>query len=291
MAAKPGDGYIVLASGPRQYIEMAINLAASIKVMDPERPICLVHDAGADLPPGARALFDDFASLIPDPLYPNVMNKIRLFDLSPYERTMYVDADCLLVRRNVDVWWDMASTNYFSITGDKRTSGEWKGFRIEDVLRQEDAEYLIQMNAGVFYFDRSSQAQDFFQGLNEFYLRRREFLNIGLHRGVPSQTDEVYFGVYMGLCHMDSRHVQNVGDGSWMVSTWRTLHCSIDPATDRATMYKLTNNFPRRPLGPAWRRLSPTFAHFIGLKPVRLYRRLANQFRRQAGCLEQWSAP
>jgi hypothetical protein len=47
------QGYIVLAVGPTRYLDMAVNLAASLKVMDPGRPVCLVHDPGATIPPEA----------------------------------------------------------------------------------------------------------------------------------------------------------------------------------------------------------------------------------------------
>ena len=118
------EGYIVLAPGAAPYIEMATNLAASLRVMDPRRGVCLVHDEGAELPAEARLLFTDFAPLPADPLYPPLMNKLRLYNLSPYARTMYVDADCLLVKRDVDLQWERASSRPFSITGDKATAGK-----------------------------------------------------------------------------------------------------------------------------------------------------------------------
>ncbi len=282
------QGYIILATGPRKYIDMAANLAASLKAMDPSRRVCLVHDADAEVPAMLRPLFDDTACLRPDPLYPNVMNKLRLFDHSPYQQTMFVDADCLLVKKDVDHYWAAASSNFFSITGGRRTEGEWKGVRIEDVLRQEGAAYLIQMNAGVFYFDKSDQARAFFEGLNAFYLRRREFLNIALHRGEKAQTDELYLGVYMGLQGMDCRHVANDAGNSWMVSTWHGMGCRFDPDTGHAVIYKPSRYFSGLPLPLGLRRLSPTFAHFIGLKPNRLYQKLANDFRRRVGCTTPW---
>ena len=50
MVATTTQGYITLATGPQEYLEMAANLAASIKVMNSARPVCLVHDAGAAIP-------------------------------------------------------------------------------------------------------------------------------------------------------------------------------------------------------------------------------------------------
>jgi len=280
-AVRPGtEGYIVLAMGPARYREMAANLAASIRVMDPGRPVCLVHDAGVTLDAGTRALFDHAVPLESDPRYPHVMNKIRLFDLSPYASTMFVDADCLLVKHDVDHYWRAASTRPFSITGGKRRTGEWKGVRIEEVLRQEGAPYLVQMNAGIFHFDDSRAAGDFFRDLGAYYLSRMDRLNITNYKGPRSQSFELYLGLFMGLRGMDSDNVGNTGGNSWMVSSWRALHCAFDPLRGHSAIYKGDGHVMGLPFLPTRVvKLSPTFAHFIGLKPRRVYDRLARQFR------------
>lgn len=281
MNAPPGrQGYVVMATGLPRYTEMAVNLAASIRVMDPRRPICLVHDAEIDIPAYHRAAFDRTVGLSPDPLYPHVMNKLRIFDASPYDETMYVDADCLLVKTDVDRHWQAAAERDFSITGEKRRRGEWKGVRIEDVLHQEGADYLIQMNAGVFHFKKTAAAAEFFRNLNAFYLCRRNALNIALYKGVRTQTDELYLGVFMGLNGMDCANMANVGENSWMVSTWHALWCAVDVPVGRSLVYKGDNHLLGLPFFPTRvARLSPTFLHFIGLKPRHLYSRLSRRFR------------
>ena len=226
-------------------------------------------------------LFDDYSLLSSDARYPGFMNKIRLFQASPYDRTMFVDADCLLLKRDVNIYWDMARPFSFAITGDKRMKGEWKGADIAQLLRQEHAPYLIQMNSGVFCFDKSDDAAKFFDGLNDFYLRRREILGIGLHRGRPAQTDEIYIGLWMGLNGLDSCGGR-VGMNSWMVSTWRAFWMTFDPARGISVLRK-----PKRsilgiptPIG-GWDRISPSFVHFVGLKPQGAYRRLATYFNQK----------
>ena len=150
------EGYLILATGPARYIAMARSLAASIRVMDTSaRRICLVHDENFRPAPGDTRYFDDYAVLENDPLYPGFMNKIRLFPTSPYRRTMFVDADCLLVKPDISTYWTMAAAMPFAITGGRRTSGEWKGADVAQLLAQEGAPYLVQMNSGVFCFDNS----------------------------------------------------------------------------------------------------------------------------------------
>ena len=273
------EGYLLLATGPAKYVEMARNLAASLRVMDGTRRICLVHDEDYVLDDADRRFFDDDAVLTSDPLYPGFMNKIRLYPTSPYQRAMFVDADCLLVKRDIDAYWEMTRPFPFAITGGRRTKGEWKGADVAQLLKQEGAPYLVQMNSGVFCFDRSPEAAVFFEGLNNFFLRRRGELEVGLHRGKPAQTDEIYIGLWMGLNGLDSCGGK-IGENSWMVSTWRAFWMTIDPARGVSVMRKPKRSIAGIPNPIAgWDRLSPSFVHFILLKPHATYDRLARYFR------------
>ena len=276
-----GEGYLILATGPVRYVEMARNLAASLRVMDGTRRIWLVHDENYIQNADDALFFDDHSILRDDPLYPGFMNKIRLFDTSPYQRAMFVDADCLLMKRDVDRWWQLARPHPFAITGAPKTRGEWKGVRIEALLNQEHAPYLVQMNSGVFSFDCSPAAQDFFAGLNDFYKRRHTALEVGLHRGKPAQTDEIYLGLWMGLSNLQPITSQ-IEQASWMVSTWRAFFYQFDPIKGRSTLRKPIRSIAGIPNPIAgWSKLSPSFVHFIGLKPRRHYDRLARYFRSQ----------
>jgi hypothetical protein len=276
------EGYLILATGPRRYLDMARNLAVSLRVMDGTRPVCLAHDEQADLGEFGAA-FDHFALLPDHPLYPGFMNKIRLHGAAPYRRTMVIDADCLMVKRDIDAYWATARETFFAITGGRRTAGEWKGADIAALLRQEGAPYLVQMNSGVFSFDDSPDALSFFAGLNDFYLRRRDALGVGLHRGKPAQTDEIYIGLWMGLNGIDARF-QNSGENSLMVSTWRAFGLRVDPERGVAVLRK-----PRRSIAGVpnpimgWDRLSPTILHFIGLRPRGAYQRLSRWFQARVG--------
>lgn len=268
-----GQGYLVMAFGPDRYVEMGANLAASIRIMDPTRRICLVSDR----PPATRfrAGFDDFVCLRPDARYPHLMAKLRSFDLSPYEQTMFIDADCLMVKGDADQLWRRAALKPFSITGDKRTSGTWKGLDIETMRQKVGAPYLIQMNSGVFYFDKSAGAKLFFDTVNHLYLTRQHEFD-GAHLwGGAGQTTEPYLGVVMGMLGMDTDNMANIGRNSWSVSTWRTVHCTTGGLVFKAGGFLLDRSY----LPTRLDLLSPTFLHFVGLKPRWLYNRLVSHIR------------
>ena len=277
------EGYLVIATGSQDYLDMAANLAASIRIMDPGRRICLLHDE-AFLPSRETAkLFDDLVILHSDPLFPGYMNKLRLYDFSPYQEAMVVDADCLMVKNDIQRYWDWARRSFFTMTGGRSTTGSWKGLDVAPLLEKEGIPYLIRMNSGVFYFRMDAQAEEFFSGLKEFYVRRRDHIEPGLHRGLPAQTDEIYFGLYLGLCGMDMGAGGQFEKNSWMVSTWRAFGMRFHPDNNVAVIRKPRHSIAGIP-NPltGWDKLSPTFAHFIGLRPKRLYRRLSRDFRARA---------
>ena len=273
------EGYLMLATGPAKYVGMARNLAASVRLMAGTRPICLVHDEDFSPDASDQIFFDDYAMLPNDARHPGFMNKLRVFPTTPYCRTMFVDADCLLLKRDIDTYWEMTRPYPFAITGSRRTRGERKGADIAQSLRQEGAPCLVQMNSGVFCFDKSPEAATFFEGLNDFYIRRHEKLGVGLHRGQPAQTDEIHIGLWMGLNGLDSCGGR-VGENSRMVSTWRAFWMTLEPERGISILRK-----PRRsiagiptPLG-GWDRISPSFVPFVGLQPARPYKRLTDHFR------------
>ena len=277
-----GEGYLLLATGPAHYVELARNLAASLKVMDGTRPVCLVHDQDHEPKPGDERLFDDYSLLPHDSSYPGFMNKLRLFGHTPYRRSMFVDADCLLMKRDVETWWRMAQPYSFAISGTPRRRGEWKGADITTLLQQEGAPYLVQMNSGVFCFDRSAEAARFFHGLIGFYERRHHALGVGQHRGVRAQTDEIYLGLWMGICGIGPM-ASRIGNDTWMNSTWRAFGYKLQPAQDVSVFQKPSRCIAGIPNPLAgWDTLSPTLVHFVGLKPRRHYEPLASEFRTAA---------
>ena len=276
-----GQGYLALATGPRKYFELAMNLAASIKAVDPSRRVCLVHDRIAEIPADAHALFDDLAMLKDDPAYRPILNKLRLFDVSPYQQSMFVDADCLLIRHNVSEYWCSCASESFAITGQVLTDGVWKGNPVKGLLETYQVPYVVMMNSGVFYFDKSEQAAAFFAELNGFYRMHSETL-VALD-GPWRHEDELFFGVVMGRVGLLPKlHADRHGN-TIMATTWRAPICLADPSSGRSVLIKPTGFlFDVSVLPRGFRRLSPTFMHFVGLKPKRLYRRLSSRLRRAA---------
>lgn len=272
------QGYITLALDRERYVDMALNLARSLKYFDPGRPRCLVYNDKVRLPPEAASLFDHAVTLADQAGYIGCMNKLRLYDVTPFDETMYIDADCLLVKPDIDRHWNALSENYFGITGEKRTTGVWNNLEFEKVCKALSIPYVVQMNSGVFYFQKGDNSKRFFDRLHELFRDHRDLLS-NIHQGRAGQyADEPFLGAAMGEFHLDPLG-GTAKDGSLMVTTWRARNCHFDPAKGASRIDKPSSywfGFPLLPRG--WVEHSPTIAHFIALKPQKTYEETARFF-------------
>lgn len=276
------QGYLTVALDFDRYVDMAVNLAFSIRHFDKSRPICLVHNDKVQISEATRKVFTHFVCLKPREGYLGCMNKILLDEVSPFGETMYVDADCLLVKDDIDRHWRQMANQYFSMTGDKRTSGHWNSLDIGAVRKKFSIPHVIQMNSGVFYFRKGAETTRFFDRLRELFRDYRDMLS-NIHQSRAGQyADEPFFGVAMAEFGLDP--LDGVpGSGSLMVTTWRARNCAFDPARRLSRIDKPKSFwFGIRHLPRSWVHHSPTIAHFIALKPRRVYEDTARYFRENA---------
>lgn len=276
------QGYLTVALDFDRYVDMAVNLACSIRHFDKSRPICLVHNDKVHISETAKKVFTHFVCLTPREGYLGCMNKILLDEVSPFGETMYVDADCLLVKDDIDRHWRQLAMQYFSMTGDKRTSGRWNSLDIATVRERFSIPHVVQMNSGVFYFRKSAETTRFFNRLRELYRDYRDLLS-NIHQSRAGQyADEPFFGVAMAEFGLNPV-AGAPGSGSLMVTTWRARNCAFDPARQISRIDKPQSYWFGIPyLTRRWVQHSPTIAHFIALKPRRVYDRTAQYFRDRA---------
>ena len=101
----PEFGFVTVAMGPLKYLEMAVDMALSVRVFHDD-PVCLLCDA----PTMAIALekysevFDPIV-LIDTPLKHPLASNFLLAELAPFERGFYIDADVLAVAPQLSGFW------------------------------------------------------------------------------------------------------------------------------------------------------------------------------------------
>ena len=211
-------GFVTIATGKDRYFKLARNLLASYRLFAKgpgAAPFAIICDRENDV----TACFDDV--IILDDAACSYMDKVRLPELSPYDETIFVDADCLAYRDLNDWWGLFADATDFSCFGYVKPADAQDGwFRKEDVGEYSSrVDYCLEFQGGV-YFMRKGEALDRFyetaKHVHEHYgeYRFRFFVN---------PADETIFSLAMVVNGM--RPVENHREAlCWfpMVSSYHT---------------------------------------------------------------------
>lgn len=189
------SGVITLAYGISRYIEMAKTLARSLRLHSPEIPRAIVTDTQDDKE--LIELFDDVIPLRKE-YGSNLRQKLHLDKYSPYEKTVYIDSDCIAVR-DVNFIFEQLEGRSFSVPGENLLrSGHKDSFiDVDFVLAHFGLEALPQFNGGLLYFDKSKTA-------NLVFDKARDILNDWKKLGFSEwrsdgPNDERIFAIAMTL--------------------------------------------------------------------------------------------
>lgn len=272
-----------MAYGPRKFFEMAVNLALSIKLNDPARPITLLYKDKSELPEGAAQHFDHCAPFENLERYPGVTIKIGIYEPSPYEETLYVDADCLIVKRDMDRHWAKYGAEDFMISGDIERRDETKSGHAQKIMNAVDIDYYIHMNAGVIFFRKSPRAEKVFEDArNMLDARHPDLLDERVRRG-DGLSDQTFFAAAMARNKVMPISY-TAEEGTIMATTWQAKDVVFDVENGvgklkKPTGFRLLNRFWAK----GWVQHETSVAHFIEMKPRAIYQRQSDWLRTHFG--------
>ena len=178
-----GKGIILLAHGHPNYYRMALNCAVSIKATS-EIAVALVHGSDYTFTKEELSYFDLQVSIAKENILLNgevnyALLKLNMYDLSPFEETLYPDADSLaLYGKNLENLFSEASLRpvQFDIDNvghsgenEKDTdfvsfsmpNGSWKKIRETYSIPAQQQIYDIQST--LVYFKKGAIAKSFFE--------------------------------------------------------------------------------------------------------------------------------
>ena len=155
-------GFVIVAENntTTDYIKCAEALARSMKKVMPECSITLLTDEGA------KARARDFNTIMylsklltTDPY--KIANDARVYEMSPYDETIKLEAD-MLIPHTIEHWWDVLAQQDVVIS---TTIRNFKG-EISDVRayrRFIDDNELPNVYNAITYFKKSETAKQFFE--------------------------------------------------------------------------------------------------------------------------------
>jgi len=187
-------GVITLAYGPSRFVEQARSLAHSLHLHAPHLSRTLVTDSQD---PAVLKLFNKVIAYRPE-FGSGVRQKVYLDHYSPYEETLFIDSDCLVLG-NLDSFWAAFAGQSFGVPGYRYlTRGEQDPYLdVDHALNTLNVLKLPKFNGGTYYFTRSAQTTDFFNSARNFLdnfssLRLSEFRRNG-------PADEAIYSLAMAV--------------------------------------------------------------------------------------------
>jgi len=181
-------GVIILATGHSIYGRYALNLAISLRANCHNVDICLVCDKQgiADFKEYQLNLFNtikiiDESSYIINGEKHHFFLKTKLYELSPYDETIFFDADTLICPgKNIDFMFSTLSDNDFAIanngwvdliTGKSNVINSYKFWgEIEAIKEYHKITKLYQTNSTFIYFKKTQENKELFDLCQQIYL-------------------------------------------------------------------------------------------------------------------------
>jgi hypothetical protein len=160
------DGIITIAIG-KKYISQAKYLALSAVLNAPH----ILRSVITDKP---EALVEYYDIVIPyNAEYGGPFTtKTRLHLYTPFEKTLYMDADSLIIN-NIDSYWDYLEENSFVYNGSLITEGEWY-FDIKKTIEQVGVKWLPLFNSGMFLFKKNLITKQIFDAAYDYLIHQNE---------------------------------------------------------------------------------------------------------------------
>jgi len=286
---KDGQGYIIIATHRQLYVDLALNLALSIKLKD-KRPVALMHNDLVSIPDSYKPFFDWVIRMKEEDIFIGTENKIYLFKYSPFQETMFIDGDCLLMKKGINFIWKKLDEHHFTVYGHKVTEGTYGrswlrngGVDINHIIKKFNIPYVVSCNGGLIYFDKSETAAKAFRVFNELHKAAREgsLPDIELMDREPGQyAEEILLQITMGMLRLEPFPI--IVNSLFRNYQW---FCAAQYALD----YKMDvmKGICRYRFKGASHYESPIIAHFCRLRPhkvhTEIYIREANKLRQHFG--------
>lgn len=203
-------GIVMIAIENPYYSHMAANNAAAIKSMSPETKITLVKNEAAYcmMRDDVKHLFDTVIEC-PSEYYNSIhgkdplLVKLHLDKLSPYKRTLFLDADTIWLNRKKpdNLFTELKGIKFtMSNRGIKNASNirdelKSRWVSIEEVSKVYGLQNVYDLASEVIYFEESFEATKVFEEARTVYKENKVQVN-DFAGGKP---DEVYFMIAVGL--------------------------------------------------------------------------------------------
>jgi hypothetical protein len=159
-------GLITIAIG-KKYIRQAKYLAYSAMLHTPQILRSVITDN-----PELLAHYYDIC-LPYNPAFGDPFTvKTRLHLYTPFDKTLYIDADSLVIH-NLDSYWANLEEHSFVYEGVLLNSGVWY-LDIDTLIQQISVPWMPKFNSGMFLFEKDEKANAIFDTAYDYLINQKE---------------------------------------------------------------------------------------------------------------------
>lgn len=158
-------GFVTIATGDEKYYRLALNLLYSYRQFKKgDVPFAIISDK-------RNKYTDEFDEtvIIKHPAN-SFLDKLKLYENTPYDETIFIDADSLAYG-NLNDWWKIfENVTDFSCFGYAWDLKAGRGWFIPSGINeyQNKVKFVPDFNGGVYYLRRSQTCEDVFRLANYF---------------------------------------------------------------------------------------------------------------------------
>ena len=188
-------GIVTIAMKHPLYGKYAYNLALSIKSADMNQQVAVIADEEGlrHLHPGQRMIFD---YIIPPAVEKPLVNKFHLINLSPFEETLFVDADMIFSpMAKFEEFWNSMSTIDWTMANrgkDDLVKGISEWTTKEDIAEAYgEVEQWYDLSSEWIYFKKNDLSYSIFANAEMYY----EDNKLKVRQFAGDRPDEPYFNL------------------------------------------------------------------------------------------------
>lgn len=191
---------LTIATGKQLYVDMAATLARSYRVRNDATkvPFVIATDNLCHIPADVSQ-WVTVVKVDPAKHGHGFGTKLWIDQLSPAKRTLFVDADSLIVG-NVSPMFERFAGRPVGVIGGSISGGEWFG-DLGSMLRRFNLARMPKFNGGVYYLERGAIANSVFARARDLE-RRYDEIGLVRLRGLPN--DEPLVALAMAMHGLES---------------------------------------------------------------------------------------
>ncbi|MDA0323700.1 MAG: hypothetical protein O2923_13455 [Verrucomicrobia bacterium] len=218
-------GVLTFAQGKDVYFDMAVTFALSVRMTNPHLPLAVITDREDSV----LNEYYDFIILHRDDCGDGFVEKMYVNHYTPFRRTLYLDADMLVIKDIESTWDDLDGTPFVCLARKVMTEGYWYG-DVASHCKVFDLEALPTLNAGLMYFEKCESCD---RMLDEALAMVPDYDDRGLKRNRDLIADEPLLAIVMHrrgmpLFEDDQKLMASPMDCAWFKVESLTGTCSFE---------------------------------------------------------------